>query len=173
MSPGLRKLALTAHVVSSVAWIGAVTSFLVLAVAGLTSREAATVRAAYITMELIAWLVIVPLSLASPLTGLIQALGTPWGLFRHYWVLVKALMTIPSTIFLLLHMRPIGRLANKAAEQTLSFADFEGLRIQLAADSSAALLVLLVTTTLAIYKPRGLTRYGARKQQEQRALSPP
>ena len=173
MAPRLRKFALTAHVASSVGWLGAVAGFLALAVAGLTSRDAQMVCAAYLAMELTTWFVIVPLSFAAPLTGLVQALGTTWGLFRHYWVLVKFLITIPSTIFLLFHMQPISRLAGVAAETTLSSADLHGLRIQLAADAGAALLVLLVATTLAVYKPQGMTGYGARKQHEQCDVSQP
>ena len=84
---------------------------------------------------------------------------------------MKFLITIPSTIFLLLHMQPISRLAGVAAQTTLSSADLRGLRIQLMADAAAALLVLLVAVTLAVYKPRGLTRYGQRKQHEQRTVS--
>lgn len=34
--------------------------------------------------------------------------------------------------------------------------------------AGAAVLVLLMATILAIYKPRGLTRYGWRRQQELR-----
>jgi hypothetical protein len=33
--------------------------------------------------------------------------------------------------------------------------------------------LLLVATTLAVYKPRGLTPYGQRKQREQRTASQP
>ncbi len=165
MTPRLRDLALTAHITSSVGWLGAVACFLALAVAGLTSRDPQMVRAAYLAMELTGWFVIVPLSLASPLTGLVQALGTPWGLFRHYWVLVKFLMTIPCTVVLLLHMYPTARLAAAPAETTLS-ADLGGLQVQLVADAGAALVVLLVATTLAVYKPRGLTPYGVRKQPD-------
>ena len=33
------------------------------------------------------------------------------------------------------------------------------------------LLVLLVNTTLGLFKPRGLTRYGRRKQQERRTAT--
>jgi hypothetical protein len=36
--------------------------------------------------------------------------------------------------------------------------------------AGAALLLLLVATTLAIYKPRGMTRYGQRKQHQQRTV---
>jgi hypothetical protein len=38
MSPALRKFALTAHITSSVGWLGSVIGFLALAIAGLTSQ---------------------------------------------------------------------------------------------------------------------------------------
>lgn len=41
------------------------------------------------------------------------------------------------------------------------------------ADAGAAMLVLLVATTLSVYKPRGLTRYGQRKLREDHAASQP
>jgi len=84
MTPQFRKFALTAHVTSSVGWFGAVAGFLALAITGLVGHDAHRVQAAYVAMELISWLVIVPLSLASLVTGFVQALGTPWGLLRHY-----------------------------------------------------------------------------------------
>lgn len=133
MTPSLRKFALTAHVTSSVGWLGAVASFLALAVAGLTSQDALTVRAAYLAMDMITGFVIVPLSLASLLTGLVQSLGTAWGLFRHYWILAKLLLTILATLILLLHTRPISYMAEVAAETTLASVDHGKLRIQLVA----------------------------------------
>ena len=172
MTPRLRKFALTAHVVSSVGFLGAVAGFLALAVAGLTSQDAQTVRAAYLAMELTAWFVIVPLSLASPLTGLVQSLGTPWGLFRHYWILAKLVITILSTIIMQVHMQPISLLASAAAKTTLLSPDPHGMQVQMVAASGAALLALLVATTLAVYKPRGMTPYGWRKQYEERTKSP-
>jgi hypothetical protein len=164
MTPGLRKLALTAHVTCSVGWLGAVAVFLALAVAGLSSGDAQLVRSAYLAMELTGWFVIVPLSLAALLTGLVQALGTTWGLFRHYWVLIKFLITVVASVLLLVHMRPTTNLARAAAERTLSSSDLRGARIQLVADAGAALLALVVNTALSVYKPRGMTPYGRRKQ---------
>lgn len=165
MTIGIRKFALTAHVTSSVGWLGAVAAFLALAVAGLNSQDAHVVRAAYVSMELIGWLVIVPLSVASLLTGLVQSLGTTWGLFRHYWIVAKLLITIIATIILLVHMQPISHVAAVAADTTLSISDLRGLRIQLVADAGAALLALIVATALSVYKPKGLTPFG-QKQQE-------
>src|SRR5260370_31629166 len=103
MTPRLRKLALTAHVTVSVGWIGAVAGFLVLSIAGLTSQDSEVIRGAYISMNLLGLFIIVPLSLAALATGLVQSLGTEWGLLRFYWVLVKLALTIGSTLLLLLH----------------------------------------------------------------------
>jgi hypothetical protein len=160
MTSSVRKLALTTHVTSSVGWFGAVASFLVLAIAGVTSQNAQTARMAYIAMELVTWGVIVPFSLATLLTGIVQSLGTTWGLFRYYWIVAKLALTILATVILLVHTQPIGRVAALAAERALSSADLHQLRIQLIADAGAAMVALLVATTLSVYKPWGLTSYG-------------
>jgi hypothetical protein len=166
----LRKFALAAHITSSVGWLGAVASFLALAVAGLIGHDHQMVRSAYLATELITWFVIVPLAFATLLTGLVVALGTQWGLFRHYWVFVKFVLTILATALLLLHTQPIGRVAAVAREMRLSGADVGGLQIQLVGDASAALLTLLVNVTLSVYKPQGMTAHGRRKQLEQRQI---
>src|SRR3989304_3981275 len=101
MTPGLRKLALTVHLTFSVGWIGAVVAYLALGVSAVTSRDAQTGRAAWTAMELIGGFVIVPLALASLCTGLLMALGTSWGLFRHYWVLISFVLTVFSILVLL------------------------------------------------------------------------
>jgi len=171
MTPRLRTFALVAHVTSSVGWLGAVAAFFALAVAGLTSHDTQMVRAAYLATELVTWFVIVPLAFASLLTGLVVSLGTPWGLFRHYWVLVKFMLTILATVLLLLHTQPIGQLAAAARETTWSSGDVGRLQIQLVGDAGAALVALLVNVTLSVYKPQGMTAYGRRKQHEGRPVS--
>lgn len=166
MPLGVRKFALTAHVTFSVAWMGAVAAFLALAIVGLRTSDASLTRAAYTAMNLIGWAVIVPLSFASPVSGFIMSLGTTWGLFRHYWVVIKMIITLLATLLLWVHMHPVGHLARVVETTTLQHGDLSGLRIQLVADAAAALVALLVTTTLSVYKPRGVTRYGWRKYRE-------
>jgi hypothetical protein len=162
LTPGWRKVALTAHVLSSVGWFGAVAAFLALAIAGLRGNDARLVGAAYLSMELITWYVIVPSSIASLLSGLVGSLGTSWGLFRHYWVVAKLLVTAVATLFLLVHTQPITYVARAAGESALAPTDLRRLRVQIVADASAALVALIVTTGLAVYKPRGVTAYGRR-----------
>jgi MFS family permease len=161
VAPALRKLVLTAHVVVSVGWLGAVAGFLVLAVAVLTSEETETVRGAYLAMDLMGWLVLVPLAFASLLTGLVQSLGTHWGLFRHYWILFKLLINVVATVVLLMYTRTLDSFAETARESDHLLRSASPVL-----HASAALVLLLVATTLAVYKPRGLTPYGQRKQRE-------
>jgi len=166
MTPGLRKFALTAHIVLSVGWLGAVVAYLALAILGLTSHDAPMVRAAYLSMEAIGWYVIVPFSLATLLAGLVEALGTRWGLFQHWWVLAKFLLTTAASVVLLRHMPAVTYMSGLAAGTTLSTADFRALRIQLVIHAGGGLLVLLAATVLSVYKPWGMTPYGRRNQHE-------
>jgi hypothetical protein len=168
VSPALRKFTLTAHVTVSVGWLGAAAAYLGLVVGALTSEDAELVRAAYRAMEPITWFAIVPLAMASLLTGLYESLSTQWGLFRHYWVVFKLVLTVFATAVLLGNTQTVRSLAAVASEP--HGADIGGLQGQLL-HSGGGLLVLIVTTVLGVYKPRGLTAYGRRKQRQQRELS--
>ncbi|MER5184710.1 hypothetical protein ABT009_41530 [Streptomyces sp. NPDC002896] len=169
----LRKATLTAHITASVGWFGAVAAFLALAVAGLVSDAPQTVRGAYVAMELVGWGVIVPLAGASLLTGVVQSLGTVWGLMRHYWVIAKLLITVLATVLLLVHMQPVGHLADGAARAALAGGELEGMRIQLVADAGAAAVALLTAAALSVVKPRGMTRYGRRRQRREQHQAGP
>lgn len=173
MTLRLRKLLLTVHIAFSVGWLGAVAAFLVLSIAGLTSRDAEIVRGAYLAMKLIAWFAIVPMAFASLLTGIVESLGTRWGLFRHYWVLAKFLLTVFATIVLLLKMKLIGYVAGVAAATALTSTDLSKERMELLVHAAGGLLVLLVITILSVFKPWGMTRYGQRKQVQERRLGLP
>jgi hypothetical protein len=167
MKPGVRKFALAAHLTFSVGWIGSVIAYLALGVSAVTSEDVQTIRTAWSSMELIGWYVIVPLALASLLTGLVMALGTKWGLFRHYWVVISFVLTVFATTVLLLHMPTVSATADVA--QVARGAALESLGGDLG-HPGIGLVILLVIQVLNIYKPEGLTRYGWRKQQ-QRATS--
>ena len=167
MTPGQRQLALTAHVISSVGWLGSIVGFLALAIGALTSQNLELVRSSLLAMNLTAWYVIIPFSFASLITGLISSLGTKWGLFRHYWVVFKLLINVFANIVLLMYVPTLAYFADVAANPTLSTNDLQMLRDPSAVlHSSLAVLLLLVATVLGLYKPRGLTPYGRRQQRK-------
>jgi hypothetical protein len=168
MPPRVRKAMLAVHIASSVGWLGAIAAYIALNVPVVTGADEQAVRAAHLMMRPVAWYAVVPLAVASLVTGIAQSLGTPWGLFRHYWVLISLFVTVSATVILLLHMRDVDALAARAADPATDVADLPGDLLH----SIGGLVVLLVPLVLNIYKPRGLTRYGWRKQQEQRASLP-
>jgi len=68
-------------------------------------------------------------------------------------------------------MEPIGYAARLITETALPYAILRAAGIQLAIHAAGGLCVLLVPLVLSIYKPQGITRYGWRKQFEQRLPS--
>jgi hypothetical protein len=166
MTPCLRKFTLTTHLTSSVGWAGAVIAFLALAVIGFTSPDEQTVRGAYLVMAPAAWLVLVPLAHASLLSGIALSLGTTWGLFRHYWVVLKLLITVFATVILLIYMGTFRQMAGIAADPVVDLGLVRNASPMVHA--ILALLLLLIATVLAVYKPLGVTPYGRRKQDDQR-----
>jgi hypothetical protein len=165
MATCVRKFVLTAHVSFSVGWLGAVAAYLAPAFVGLTSHDGEMARAAYLTMNLIVQSIILPLSLASLLTGLVLSLGSEWGLFRYYWISIKFFLTITAVTILVLHMPTVSAMSRTVAEMTLSSVSFAALRVQLLIHAAGGLLVLFATTTLSVYKPWAKTPYGRRKQR--------
>jgi len=144
------------HLVSSIAWMGAIAAFLALSLVGLRSLEADTVRSCYISMDLVGAYVIVPFSLAALVTGIVQSLITPWGLLRYYWVVAKLFLTIGATSLLMLHQYTAVSAAALRAKAGLPGLPRVGvLATQLVFDASAAILLLLAVTWIAVVKPWG------------------
>lgn len=162
MGPRLRKLVLTVHIVAAGGWIGAVAAYLVLALAASTRDSAETVRAAFVAMELL-YFALVPLAAAALLTGLVQALGTNWGLFRHYWVLAKFVLIAVAFTVMLLNLDKVSAHADHVSH--MRGADLPGAGHDLQ-HALGGLAILLLAAILGIYKPRGLTRYGRRKREQ-------
>ena len=166
MTPALRRLTFTTHVTSSVGWVGAALAFLALAVIGFTSNDEVKVRGAYLLMAPAAWFVLVPLAHASLLSGIVLSLGTSWGLFRHYWVVLKLGITVFSTVILVIYMGTFRQMAGVAADPVVDLAAVRNASPIVHA--VLALMLLFAATVLGIYKPFGMTTCGARRQNESR-----
>jgi hypothetical protein len=158
-----RKLLLAAHILSSVGWMGAVAAFIVLDVATVQSSDEQVLRAAYVGMDLMTQAAIVPLAVVALATGIWISLGTKWGLFRHYWVILSLVLTVVATAVLLAKVPQISHRAEVASDPQTSLEELQHLGDMLPHSIGGA-VVLLVVMVLNVYKPRGLTRYGQRQQ---------
>jgi hypothetical protein len=169
MRPGLRKFALAVHLTLSIGWIGAVGGYMALDITTATSNDVQMLRSAYLAMDVIARFVIVPLAFASLGTGLVMSLGTKWGLFRHYWVLISLVMTTIATIVLVLETQTVSYLRDRAGDPATSAEALRALPNTLG-HSIGGTIVLIVVLVLNVYKPRGMTPYGRRKQRAERPV---
>jgi len=167
LSPPLRKAALAMHLAVSVGWIGAAAAYLALDLTAATTADAALLRATYLGMGLIADSVLVPLALATLVSGIVVSLGTKWGLMRHWWVVASLALTVFATVVLIVETRTIGAYAAVAADPASTAAQLRALNSTLL-HSVGGSLVLLLVLVLNVYKPVGLTPYGWRRQQEER-----
>ncbi|HET9959196.1 MAG TPA: hypothetical protein VFQ61_32125 [Polyangiaceae bacterium] len=163
MARSLRSLGLTGHVAASVGWLGAVMCFDVLAFIGLYGSDPQLTRSSLLLMRPIVEYLIVPLCLAATITGVVQSMITKWGLFEHYWVVVKLVLTIVATLALWLHLSPIRDVSAAAKLAPALPSSLSATRLQVSVDATLATITLLVLTGLGVYKPRGVTPYGWRK----------
>jgi len=165
MTQPFRKFGLLLHVVFSVGWIGTVLAFLTLASASFLGDPAIS-RAAYLSMAVVGRGALLPLSVGALVSGIVQSLGTKWGLLRHYWVLVKFVLTLFAAAALFVHqataISEAAKLATSASANLLQSGRLHDLGVQLRADSALALVVLLIITAIAIYKPWGMVGYVTR-----------
>jgi hypothetical protein len=80
---------------------------------------------------------------------------TPWGVFRHYWVVFKLLINVVATVVLLVYTDTFAAMAGVAANPSANLPAVRNASPLLHA--GGALALLLVATGLAVYKPRGTT----------------
>lgn len=171
LTPYLRKATLSIHITFSVGWLGAVVAFLALSLVGVTSPNAETVRGVYLCMDLLGRFVIVPASLLALASGLLQSLGTEWGVFRYTWVVVKLVVTIGAVLLLILHQFvAVAEAARRVSESAPGvWPDIGRLGPQLVKDAALATVALAGITTLSVFKPWGRTAFGRTQQSAQAA----
>lgn len=80
------------------------------------------------------------------------------------------MITVVAVLVLVLYTRTVDHVADVAA----TARDLATLRSpSFVLHSSVGAVLLLVATALGVYKTRGLTRYGRRRQQAARAAAEP
>lgn len=167
----VRRFGLTLHVLSSVGWLGGVGLALALAGTALLSDDESTVRSALIALDASGWWYLLPLSVASLTTGIVQSLITRWGLFNHYWIVAKLAINAFAALILLLYMQSLGHYAALAKNTATTLAELRDPSPLI--HTIGALVLLVGATALSIYKPPGLTRRGYRARGRSPGLDPP
>jgi hypothetical protein len=153
-----RKAILMIHILVSVGWFGITAAILVLSIAALGLDDATLVREAYQFHELLISTIIRPAAIMTVVSGLSLALGTPWGLIKHYWPPAKLIVAI-ATIALTIPNSPRW-IGYAIAHASTPGAALSTVQRDLVAMAVFHLIALGLATWLSIYKPGGLTPVG-------------
>ncbi|AXE79005.1 DUF2269 domain-containing protein [Streptomyces atratus] len=147
-----RRSLLVAHVAVSVSWLGLTVGLLTLGITAFLTGDPTAAQAATRAMKIFGDWLVVPVALLSLLSGLVLALGTPWGLARHRWVWTKFWLTLITAALSIFSLRPgINEAATRGA-----------VDIDLVVAPSVATATYLFITAVSVLKPWGLTRHGRR-----------
>lgn len=168
LSPAGRKLLLVLHIGCSVSWLGVGSTMAVLSLIGLLAQTADLRHAAYAFMHIFDLALVIPLMLVAIGSGLALAIGTPWGLFQYWWIVIKLLLSLAIVGFASAQENFWVR---ELAEQVPSNLAANPLGGYLAVCMGCFVAALWAATILSIYKPWGRTRWGEAQylQRKERA----
>jgi hypothetical protein len=161
-TPRWRKAVLTLHVITAVGWLGTDLVLLMLGIAGLTGAADAAV--VYPAAGLVGQALFVPLCYLVWLVGVINALGTPWGLLKWWWVAIKlAIVTV------MLGLVAFALYPALSEASSLGALLPQQQRIDLVVAPSVSSTLLLISTVLSTYKPWGRTRRAEQRRPAEQA----
>ncbi|GID95073.1 hypothetical protein Adi01nite_44850 [Amorphoplanes digitatis] len=149
LPPRWRKFVLTVHVITAVGWLGVDLVLLTFGIAGLAGADPEIV---YPAQSMIGRLLFTPLSVLVWLVGVANAVLTPWRLFRHWWVLVKLVLTTVMLCLVLFLLYP-GLVEAGDLAGALPRPD----RINMVVAPTVSSSLLIFATVISTYKPWGRT----------------
>lgn len=153
----VRRLTVVLHVLFSAAWIGLTLGILALGIRAYTSQDPGVVAFAYRAGDVFGEWLLVPVALATLITGLALSVGTQWGLVRHKWVLVKFVLTVITVLLVAFSMAPgLSENADRAVAGT-AVADIDMWIAPLVGTTTYAFMYVI-----SVLKPWGLTLWGRR-----------
>jgi hypothetical protein len=136
-----RNIVLTIHIVVSVGLLGDSAGFLAVAIRRAMSDNPAFIDASHDLLGTFALFFGIPLSFLTLLTGIALGLGTPWGVLRHAWVVIKLVLIVTVIAVGATVLRPV--LSDDGNPNSTA------LILGAAYDVTA----LTVATALAVFKP--------------------
>lgn len=131
------------------------------------SDDPGLLRGGYQMLAITDELVLIPLGLATLISGLAGGLISPWGILRHHWVRTKLVLVLLAVTqgSLLLHSWTTSA---AAAAHSPAILDAATTRTLLIAGNIVAVGLLIASTALSVVKPWGLTARGRRRAQRAR-----
>ncbi|MBB6670194.1 DUF2269 family protein [Cohnella nanjingensis] len=98
-----KRWLLTLHLLFSAIMLGVAIVFLFLSITAANTNDEGVLQACYTMMHMLAKTTVRYSTIAALATGILLSVWTPWGLFKHYWIIAKEVLT-----FFFIIIGPIG-----------------------------------------------------------------
>ncbi|SFO90547.1 hypothetical protein SAMN04489713_110197 [Actinomadura madurae] len=171
--PQLKRLArrvwLTLHVGVSVGWLGLALAMTTLAITGATADDHAVRHGSYELMHVFDLTIVIPSVVLAVVTGLVVSLGTPWGLVKHRWVLLKFVISLVIPVIATVQSGWIEELQHRTADPA---ADPGGTGLVLVLCMLLYAALLWTAVVLSVFKPGGKTRWGRTERARRPRAAP-
>jgi hypothetical protein len=170
LSPPARKPVMVLHVIAGISWMGVDIALLSLLITARTTNDPAMVVSGFNAIGIIVPVAVPPLSLLILFTGVLQGLGTPWGLVRYWWVVVKLILSLIMTVLVFVSLLPGVRAMAVLSDTTISAdalrASLGSLPTGLMFPPIVSFLMLGTAAILSIFKPWGRTPWSRETRSE-------
>lgn len=144
------------HLVSVCLWVGGGLA-LTLLTNVLSARSGGELLGATSGMKLIDDLIIVPGALGCLFTGIVYAVWTKWGWFKHRWVIIKWVVTVTGILFGTFALGPwintLPPLAEAHGLDALSMPEWEHAMISNRIGGAVQVATLLFAVFISVLKP--------------------
>lgn len=158
LRPRARKTITVVHIIASVSLLGEVWALVALNLYSTLAADTELAHAAYRLMAVLVFAGGIPLSMTALATGITLALGSHWGLARHYWVFGKLLLLIAVICLGMFLFQP-----SVVAAAFEAGSPSDGQQWRQVCVVAAQLLLLVTATTLSVFKPKGRIGWWSRQ----------
>ena len=172
ISQKIKRFLVSVHVICAMGWVGSVLAVLFL----LSIRDRSALAQSYEISELCKKIddqLIIPFAMLSLVSGLVLCSALNWGFVRHWWIVVKGLMTVSFIVFGTIALGPWLNKSAEIASATSGVTSLVSLVTQhdrlylqlshlLSAGVPIQLLLLLIIVVISYVKPWGLTPWRHR-----------
>ncbi|CAH1201890.1 hypothetical protein [Paenibacillus sp. JJ-223] len=147
------------HVISASSWIGGTLGMLLLGLYLYSAANGEQLAYTLASMEIIDENLLKYPALMTLLTGILLSIWTQWGLVKHYWIVIKLILTLTTIligIFFLNHWTAsLVDMVSETGFATLQDHNFRSKWLAILLTASFNLLCLFIMVFITYFKPFG------------------
>lgn len=154
-----KQLIIIIHVLSVICWLGGAMVMLLLGTYMLNSENGEQLYYTVENLHLIDVVMIRYTALVTLITGILLSVWTNWGLLKHYWIVIKLILTLLLICFGIAYMSgwlsQLVSIAQQGRALALSDAAFLNTAYSLIGGAIANIVALIFMTAISYFKPFG------------------